>query len=210
MQSNQIIRCTFCNDEHRVPKDGFMTDKKTANIIELELHHIDLGDKHLKAIESCKKLDETIQQLYYIIHEPDSYLNEIFNKLINQTDIRREEYKLVIEEWYDNCIFAIQNHKKECITIFKKDFESQIELIQIAKIQLDLWKQKLEIPELSKNEFSFEKIDENANSLCMIINKSIDILKSDILLNTEYKLDDKRNMPIDFLGQISDKKKVLV
>ena len=204
----KVLNCKYCNNEHPIPIEGFKEDKKTAKLIELKVHQMDLGNAHKTANDSCIKLDITIQDLERLTKDTDCYLNEYFDKLINQIDIRKEENILIIKKWHKACFEEIQRNKKDCLIIFKKKFDKQNELVRRAKEQLDLWKRKLVIPELSKDEFSFLKIDENAESFQMILSKSLDILKGDILLNTEYKLEKKTNIHQNYFGQILQIKKV--
>ena len=51
------IKCKSCNIEHTIPINGFIKDKRTAKLIELEFHQMDFGAIHSKALNSCKKLD---------------------------------------------------------------------------------------------------------------------------------------------------------
>ena len=73
-----------------------------------------------------------------------------------------------------------------------------------------MWKKKLLIPELSKNEFTFENIDKNVRSSVAILNKKINQYKEALLDGNELKIEDKQLVSLEYFGLIKVEKKVLV
>ena len=206
--SNEIIKCCFCSDQHQIPKPGFPKDKRTARLIEQEFHKMDFGKVHSKAANLCKEFDEMIKNLENLTNDPENVITEYFNRLTNEIDIRREEIKLIVDSWHDDCIEEIDKYKTECSNKLKKEFTQEKEMIDEFKKTLHLWQKKLLIPELSKNDFSFEKIESNANSVVKILNKTLNELKENILCGNEFKFKSQKIISPNDLGEIKIQKKV--
>ena len=66
------------------------------------------------------------------------------------------------------------------------------------------------IPELSKKEFSFEKIESNLDSSIKILSKEIDAYKEKLLDGNTFQLVEKELISLEPLGEIKVEKKVLL
>ena len=189
------INCPFCNKEHITPEKGFPKDIRMAQLIANNFHKMDLGEAHKKAVRSCKELQEMINKMKYLVKEPENFIDEYFNKIINEIDLLREENKQKIDQWHEKCFNEIQKYKNECIQMnlcilnLKREFTTENQNFEDFDSNLQFWEKKLQIPELSNENYSFQNIHSNVDSSCLILAKNIQVLKDELLLNQKYELE---------------------
>ena len=207
---NESIKCLFCSETHQIPKNGFPKDKRVEKLINIEYHRIDYGEAHSEATYLCEEFNEMIGDFETLTKEPQNYIEDYFKKLINEIDLRREESKEIIDKWHENCYQEIRKYQSDFLAKLSKEFPHKNEIIDEFKTNLNLWKNKLAIPELSKKEFSFEKIESNLDSSIKILSKEIDAYKEKLLDGNTFQLVEKELISLETLGQIKVEKKVLL
>ena len=168
---------------------------------------MDFGKAHSKIDGLWKNLDNVIQNLEILTREPENYIEDYFQKLINQIDLRREENKLVIDKWHEERLEEVLKYKNVFLAKLNKQPLKQNQMIQEFKKNLQLWEEKKIIPDLCLNEFSFEKIEKKLKSSVEILNKQINEYKENLLSGNKYELGDKKSIVQD-LGQIKIQKMV--
>ena len=208
MKTFDIINCHFCNEQHIIPEMGFPKDIRMAQLIANDFHKIDFGEAHKKALNSCKELEKMIDKMQSLTENPETFINEYYDKIINEIDIFREENKLIIDKWHENCFNDIQKYKNECLANLKKEFTAQNQNIKKFESYLDFWQQKLKIPELSKKMYSFSSINSNVDSSSLALERIYEGLKNDLLLGKQYKLKTSKNVSIEDFAKIKFDKKV--
>ena len=114
-----------------------------AKLIEFKFHRMDFGDSQTIAVKSCKELNEMIIKMENLTTEPEDFIQEYFNKIINEMDILREENKFIIDQWHQSCFDEIKRYKNECLANLKKEPRSQSIMIQNFKSYLELWQPKI-------------------------------------------------------------------
>ena len=207
--SSQEINCYFCKREHCIPNDGFPKDLKIAKLIENKFHQMDLGKEHKKAIDSCKEMEKMIDKLENLTKDPKIFLNGYFEKIVNKIDLFREEYKLKIDQWHENCFKEIQNHKKECLSKLQRDLPDENLIISNFKFNLDFCQKKLKIPELSNKTYSFQSISSNVESSSLVLEAKFDALQTEFLLGNKYGLESLKQISIEDFPKIKIEKKVI-
>ena len=181
MKNCEKLKCHFCNEEHSVPEKGFPKDIRMIKLIENKFFQMDLGETHSKAVNSCKELKELINNMKHLAKAPENFIDQYFDKIINEIDLIREENKLKIDQWHDRCLDQVKLYKNECLNNFEKLSKFENKNIEKFESCLELWEKKLKIPELSNKEYSFEKINSNADSSCLVLNRIFDGLKNNLL-----------------------------
>ena len=180
-----------------------------AKLIENNFHQMDFGKVHKKALDSCKELKEAINKMKNLTKEPQNFIEEYFNKIINEIDLLREENKLKIDKCYEECFNEIQMYKNDCILNLKKDFTAKNLIIENFESELEFWQKKLQIPELTDVDYSFQNINSNVDSSCLALAKYLEGLTDDLLFGQDYKLEDHvKNMSCQNLVKIKVHKKV--
>ena len=205
---DDTLKCNFCGEQHLIPKDGFIKDKRLSKMIELEYHQMDFGKAHRNAHYLCKELNQMIGKYEILTKEPEFLIEDYFQKIFNQINLRREESHQVTEKWYNDCIQEIESYKIECLVKLDNESPKEFKLIDGFRRDLQVWQKKLLIPELSKNEFSFEKIEKNVRSSVQVLSSKIDDYKDNLLNGNEYNFQFNQFILPEIFGQIKVEKKV--
>ena len=184
--SAEKIKCLSCKEEHKIPEDGFMRDELLEKIIS-DKNQIDLGKI---PANKCNDLRNTIDQLRAITQDPENFLYEYFKKITNQIDIHKEIIISKIEQHYDKLLKEIQTYQENFKSKLNKNFETQNKIINDAENHLDLWQNKLEKADVTKNDFKFENFQllQNVESSVLILAKTISEFKAELLLGNEIKI----------------------
>ena len=202
------IKCFFCNKKHKIPKGGFPNDKRMAKLIARKFHEMDLGEAHKRAVSSCKQLEQMIDKVENLKKDPENFIDEYFNKIINEIDLFREESKLKIDRCHESCFNEIQMLKKDCLMSLNKELTTQNQDTEKFESYLAFWQQRLKIPNLSDNYYSFQNIKSNVDSSCLALTRSLEVFKNDLLLGKQYRLDFSKNISMVDLATIKIDKKV--
>ena len=206
---NEEIKCHFCGEQHQIPRNGFANNKQVTGMIQLEYHKIELSKSSL-ANDLCKKIDEIIAKYENLNKEPENYIQDYFQELINQIDLRREEIKLDIDEWHEERLEEIQKYKTECLEKLNKEVPlNNDQIIKEFKGKSQSWKEKLKISEIIKKEFSHEKIEKDLRSDIATIKQKIAEYKENLLRGNTYEFEDTTPFSTEDLGQINVKEKMV-
>ena len=207
--NSEQITCFFCSELHQIPRTGFPKNIDVAKLIEHDYHRIDYGLTHKSATQLCETLEMNIYDYETLWKEPETYINDYFRKLINQIDLRREECKLSIEKCHEQRLEEIQNYRIDCLSQLDKNSSTENELIQELRNNLQFWRKKLTIPELSSKEFSFENIEKNVGSSVQTLSSKVNDYKENLLNKSEYIFHfSELVLPNEAFGQIKVEKKV--
>ena len=127
-ESNTFL-CKLCDDEHSVPKKGFVIHKRIQNALNIKFNTLKLNPVY----EECKKeindVKMKMQKIEALEKDPEYFIFEYFEKLKRQVDLRRETLKLKLDNCSDEIMQSIENTKENCIKMSKetKRLNSEIE-----------------------------------------------------------------------------------
>ena len=141
---NEKFMCYFCNEEHQIPTNGFVTNIMITNIIN-NLINMNPLRKNIK--ESFEKLSESIDD--YIKIDPNVYVFDYYGEIRNRVDLHREELKKEIDKRSDEIIQDLKEREEKC-----KENLSKIDKTNIDDVNLPLFKQKLRCSKLNKVELN--------------------------------------------------------
>ena len=199
-EKNTFI-CCICQDEHQIPKNGFMIHQKLQNLIKLELNLLEpspLYEECKKEIEGAKEKVVTIEQLK---KDPESYLYEYFEDIKRQVDIRREDLKFKIDTYSDEIIKSIDNTRVNLVKLSKKvNFMNT----NLEKSERELNMLMEQFDTLKFSDKKFEEIRSKATVLnkefCNIITEYQDSLVE----NKNYSFEFKELQIEDIFGCLID------
>ena len=199
-EKNTFI-CCICQDEHQIPKNGFMIHQKLQNLIKLELNLLEpspLYEECKKEIEGAKEKVVKIEQLK---KDPESYLYEYFEDIKRQVDIRREELKFKIDTYSDEIIKSIDNTRVNLVKLSKKvNFMNT----NLEKSERELNMLMEQFDTLKFSDKKFEEIRSKATVLnkefCNIITEYQDSLVE----NKNYSFEFKELQIEDIFGCLID------
>ena len=97
-------------------------------------------DEDMFSIENAKKLANKID---FVQKNAETYINEYFQDVIIDVDLRREILKAEIDKYSDELIESLKKKQKDSIDISKESNELK-EKIENSKIELDEFIQKVD------------------------------------------------------------------
>ena len=118
----------------------------------------EMFDENMFSIENAKSLANKID---FVQKNAETYINEYFQNVILDVDLRREILKAEIDNYSDKLIESLKTKQKDCIDISKESNELK-EKIEYSKIELDELIQKVNDIEY---KMKFKNIDKKFRNL---------------------------------------------
>lgn len=167
--NDKKFSCDFCNTDHVVPENSFPSNKIAQKMLTINLDKLDRGEAYKNARISFDIFSSKLEALELLNKDPAYFIDQYFSDLINDVDLRREEYKLEVDNYCDQIINDLVISKSECLeNVLSKQVRSE---------EIDYFRQ---ISESFKKDFKMLDINENRWKLIE--------MKSKILIN---KLDNE-------------------
>ena len=178
--SADTFQCTFCEQTHTRPVNGFPSDKRLKNLLDLQLNQINFA-KMFTHYDACifdlSQLNAQLDTIESIEKEPDDFIYSYFEDIINQVDIQRDKLNEAIEDYSEELVKTLQKIK------------SQFQLsIKAGKITVDVNSIRRSLNELSQimnsfdiNDLKIAEIIEAAAQLKPKIASKLNELQSNLL-----------------------------
>ena len=187
-QANKMI-CQFCSDEHSLPhhQHSFPKDKRLNKLIELKFNEINLG-KILPKFNECKQtlteMNEILNKIELVKSDPETFIYNYFNKIINKIDLHREKLKLEIDAYSEVIIKSIKHIQDahtpvdEKIRLLFMELDANIE---------DINKMVADFNSFDINADKIEQISAKADKLKPVFNKKIKQYENTLLKSKSYE-----------------------
>lgn len=177
-------KCEICHNNHSIPKEGFIVNKRIQSGLDIELNTLKLTpafDECKKALEEARASAAKIESLE---KNSENDINEYFANIVKQVDLRREMLKVKIDNHSDEIINSINKTQLNCIKHAK----------EINKFSKDIGASKTELNELAK---SFDTIEINDKKFENIKCSAETITKKFDNIHVDYKqsiIENKRSI----------------
>ena len=116
LNSSNNFECPFCNEKHSLPPNGFPIEKRINEMLNYQIDKIDFHNINPKFKECRKALNELncqIDELKMIEENPEGFICNYFEKIINQVDLHREVLKEEIDNYSLKTIEQIKRNLKQ-------------------------------------------------------------------------------------------------
>ena len=144
-----------------------------------------------------------------IIKEPDTYIEDYFQRLINQIDLEREDKKKLIDEWHEYCFQEIQRFKIEFFTKLNNESTEINETIKEFRKKEQIFQKKISVSKLTAKDYTYENIDRNLYSFVQFLKEKINEFQMPILDVSGFEFGSKRSILSKDFEKIQVVKKVL-
>lgn len=146
--SKKGIKCPFCNSNHKIPKNGFPTQKLLQDLIKSEILSDDTdNNSHLMS-----NLNEILTKIESGLNDVNNSLDGSIEKIQTHCDFMRDEIEISIESIIDELnelkevLFKeIKNYEEKCkekiVEKNSKEYVNLKDLIDNAYRKLNNWKQ---------------------------------------------------------------------
>lgn len=188
--------CVFCANTHVTPEDGFPTDMKILKLIKMNndyinINKINYGKINRNAKDSCKLLEDLLEQTQTLVGDPLYFIDSYFSRLKNEIDLKREEYVMLIETNHDHIIKEIEKFEKQCKHEAKEKSLNLFDLIKTSKAKLTKWNADLKIPDFDRDgnwkRIAIRAREESEKLKLIMVN-----FQDELLLNKEVKFSPKQ------------------
>lgn len=164
------ILCSLCEIEHTLPPNGYFTPNTyLEQILEAKIGSLNFGQEHIKAKQSCSRLDELLTQIEQILNDPFNFIYEAIEYL-KQVSLEKFE-----EDENRALLFAQLDKFKACCKRYlrSRKYLSTANSLEKRKenTRQELEKWEATLNELKINKFRWERI----KSECEMIIKSLEI-----------------------------------
>lgn len=200
-----FFKCELCNEDHFIPPNGFVINKRMQSGLEIEFNTLKLNpiyDECKKEIEQAK---ENIINIDSLESSAECYIYDYFQEIIRQVDLRREDLKAKIDKYSDDSIQLVQETKSNYMKASKD--------LNLNPLNFEKSKQKLndlvkQFDTLEFDDKKFKTIRKSVADFNMNFKYSISHFHRQLIQNTEYSFVFKE-MPIaDIFGNLMMDKKV--
>ncbi len=127
------FECKICQNEHSLPKEGFLVNKRLKNGIEMELNTLKLNPVYVE----CKKLIEeakgSLSKMETNENDPENLIYEYFEDIKRKVDIRREDLKMRIDICSNEIIQSIDRTQRDCVNLSKQTKKINSEIDKLKK-----------------------------------------------------------------------------
>lgn len=128
--------CPSCQEEHHVPKKGFVVNKRIQSGLGSQFNTL----KFYPVFDECKEekaqAKEIMDKIEILEKDPENYIYEYFDDFKRKVDLRREELKMKIDKYSDEIIQSIEGTQLECKKVSKEVDHLATEIKQ-SKKELD-------------------------------------------------------------------------
>jgi len=156
-------QCVFCNDVHQMPENGYPTDLKVTKLMKIyekyiRIEKINYGKINRNAKNSCKILEDLVDQSQTLANDPCFFIDSYFSKLKNSIDLKKEEYLLLIDNSHEKVIKEIEKLEAKCKQEAQMKTLNLNDLIKTSKHKLDKWNADLQVPDFDLDGNNIIKI----------------------------------------------------
>jgi hypothetical protein len=184
---SSLISCCFCYKDHVRPVDDFPVVKRMVDLIELGNDKINFGKTYEYGVSLLKEFDRTIKELETIGKDPYYFVYNNLHEIKNQCDLRRENLKMDIDNYFDNILSEIDKYKAECESFGRTKSESISTKLNSYKSDLNDWKKSYDTVNLQ--EEVRDQVILKAKLAKLKLDLELNALKQNLLQNKMLKFE---------------------
>jgi chromosome segregation ATPase len=196
--SEKAYKCRICREEHSIPKEGLVINKRIQNGLNIKLNTLKLNPVFDECKERLLKARSNLSRIETLQKEPENFIYEYFEEIKRKVDLRRECLKLKIDSYYNDMIKSIEGTKVNCMRLSK----------EVNRLTTDLEKSKKQLTELLERFDTFlisdKKFEDIKESAC-VINQSLAIIFKEytdsLIGNKKYSFEFKEFQIEDVFGR---------
>jgi hypothetical protein len=155
VEKTQIF-CIVCEEDHSIPKEGFILNKKLEKIIETDISNYDFGAEYKNATNRCKKVEVMLEEIDLLKRDPCFYICEIIGDLKREVDFKKDELKLRIDDEAEALINQLNEFEADC----KKNLKEKEFLAFLNEVEANEREAKANLKEWSND---LRKLNSNEN-----------------------------------------------
>ena len=185
--------CPICNEENASNKLNL--NKFMQKMVENELHKFQINSNYKETLNKFKK---EIENLEYILKDPDNVIYEEINEIKRKVDLDRERSKVQIDELADGFIKKLEEYEEKFKSEYKSnvDLHSNHDLVESSKRQLFEYEKCLNLFSVKREERDekTKQSEKEIDSLKLKIKELIDKMFSNLSIQYRQKQNEKEDL----------------
>jgi hypothetical protein len=200
-KNKNIFICGICQEEHVIPKNGFVVPGRLQDLLDVELNKLAPSPMYEECMKEIENAKENVVEIGLLEKNAENYINEYFEDIKRQVDIRREDLKFKIDTYSDLIIKTVETDQKNLIKLSK---EANQLTTNIEKSRKDLNELIANFDILEFNDKKFEDIKVSVEVVNQEFQKIIAEYNDSLIGNKKHTFEFKE-LPIeDIFGRITD------
>jgi hypothetical protein len=180
------FHCMQCDLVHPKPSRGFPENRSLRILLEAKIQKTKFTPQYKSASTSFRNLAKSLDDLRLLQKDPHYFVNKKISELKNETDIVRDEFKLLIDQKADAIIKQLDQYEQECKSkLQSSDFSKKLEKlasdIDAIKREMDKWQKSLN--SFESDEAELKMIQEKGDSYKTSLEMKLNAYEDDFLLN---------------------------
>jgi hypothetical protein len=131
--------CEICQEQHLVPKNGFMVNNRLQDLLKVEINDLKFDDP---IFDECKleveEAKENMSKVQELEKKTEMYIYDYFEDIKREIDLRREGLKQKIDDYSDKMIKSLEVNQMNYIKLSK----------EVNQMTVNIEKSKKELNEL--------------------------------------------------------------
>jgi len=193
--------CGICQEEHFIPKNGFVVHNRLQNLLDVELNKLassPMFEECRKEIENAK---ENMIEIGLLEKNAENYIYDYFEDIKRQVDIRREDLKFKIDTYSDQIIKSVEMDQMNLIQLSK---EANQLTNNIEKSKTDLNQLIAQFDILEFNDKKFEDIKASVAVVNQEFNNILAEYQDSLISNKKCTFEFKELSIEDIFGRVTD------
>jgi hypothetical protein len=193
--------CEICQEDHLIPKKGFMVNNRLQKLLRLELNALKVSPVFNECMKEIEDAKENVVKIGLLEKNAENYIYNYFEDVKRQVDIRREDLKFKIDKYSDQIIKSVELDQMNLIKLSK---EANQLTTNIEKSRKDLYELIAQFDILEFNDKKFEDIKASVAVVNQEFHKILAGYQDSLISNKKYTFEFKE-LPIeDIFGRVSD------
>jgi hypothetical protein len=193
--------CGICQEEHMVPKNGFVVNSRLQKLLDLELNALKGSPVFDECMKEINKAKENLVKCELLEKNAENYIYDYFEDIKRQVDLRREDLKLKIDTYSDEIIKSVEKDQMNYIKLSK---EISIISANIEKSKEELNKSVLQFDTLEFNDEKFGNIKASVADVNLKFNKILTEYNDSLIDNKNFAFEFKELKIEDVFGRVTD------
>jgi len=118
-EKNTFI-CEICQGEHFIPKDGFVVSDRLQDLLDVELNKLEPSPMFYECRKEIKDAKENVVKISIWEKITENYIYEYFEDIKRKVDIRREDLKSKIDNYFNEIIKCVEMDQMNLIKLSKE------------------------------------------------------------------------------------------
>lgn len=160
-------------------------NKAIQKMLDINIDRLDRGEAYKNAKASFEVLNSKFETYELVNTVPAFFIDEYFSNVINEIDLRRDEIKLEIDNYYDKIINDLKQAQKSCVVMSESNRRVSNDELKFFRKEVESFNKDLKMLDL--DEHKWKNIETKSKILVNKIEFKLKEIKEFFLLSKSYE-----------------------